>query len=111
MTKIERLIGVNLRLISWIREHAKSQHTHTLVGLEDELLELLGSRGKTEMPKDFKLNDKMRDFAKAGGLDPELTMGHFKDYWLARGGQFKDWERAFRNWCRNAKTYKENRRA
>jgi predicted transcriptional regulator len=39
-------------------------------------------------------------------LSYEETLDAFTDYHLAKGSRFKDWDAAFRTWCRNAITFK-----
>jgi hypothetical protein len=39
-------------------------------------------------------------------LSYEETVEAFTDFHLAKGSRFKDWDAAFRTWCRNAITFK-----
>jgi predicted transcriptional regulator len=39
-------------------------------------------------------------------LSYEETLEAFTDFHLAKGSRFKDWDAAFRTWCRNAVTFK-----
>jgi hypothetical protein len=39
-------------------------------------------------------------------LSYEETLEAFTDFHLAKGSRFKDWDAAFRTWCRNAITFK-----
>lgn len=38
-------------------------------------------------------------------LDLPLQLASFRDYWLSKGEPRKDWDAAFRNWCRKAREY------
>jgi hypothetical protein len=57
----------------------------------------------TEFPPAFGLSDKMKQYAleKNPNLDVEEEFEKFRDYHLAKGSKFKDWEAAFRTWVRN----------
>jgi len=42
---------------------------------------------------------------KYSGLDFDETLEAFVDHHTAKGSRFKDWDAAFRTWCRNAKRW------
>jgi hypothetical protein len=57
----------------------------------------------TRIPDDFGLTPERRAVAEAEKLDPERTLGDFRDYWSARpgaGGRKADWDATWRVWCR-----------
>jgi hypothetical protein len=54
----------------------------------------------TQMPEDYKPSDKFKE--RFSDLSIEDEFEAFCDYHLARGSRFKDWDRAFSTWCRNA---------
>ncbi len=70
---------------------------------ELEPLNYIFSRAK-QMPKDWKPSDSVIDkFATDyPSLDFDSQMDAFADYHLSKGSLFKDWDRAFGTWCRNA---------
>ena len=49
---------------------------------------------------------KLRKWVKDNlpGVDPDWEASKFKDFWLAatKNAMKKDWDAAFRNWCRKA---------
>ena len=59
----------------------------------------------TRVPKDFKINDDMRDWAKqkAPTVDLEITTEKFINYWKARSTNATrlDWVATWRNWILN----------
>jgi len=57
---------------------------------------------KTPLPDDFKVSDRMVVLAKENGWpSPASEIEAFKDYHLAHGSTFADWDAAFRTWLRN----------
>jgi uncharacterized protein YdaU (DUF1376 family) len=62
------------------------------------------------MPEGWQPADKTLDWAKNGTIGASADQianqfEHFRDYHLAKGSKFADWERAFQTWMRNAKQY------
>jgi hypothetical protein len=59
------------------------------------------------IPDGFEPSDEIRNsFAeKFAGLDYKETIEAFVDHHVAKGSTFKDWDAAFRTWCRNAKKW------
>jgi len=69
----------------------------------------VGSR----LPDKFTLTDQRRAFAESQAADPELQFAQFTDYWRAATGRNatkRDWDAAWRTWCRNAANYTASRR-
>lgn len=57
---------------------------------------------ETRIPEDFKLNDKMRQYATERGVaNPEFEFEKFKHYWLSRDIKRLSWERTWYTWCLN----------
>lgn len=58
----------------------------------------------TQMKAGWKPSESvLSEFAeKYPSLDLESTLEAFADYHLSKGSVFKDWDRAFGTWCRNA---------
>ncbi len=55
------------------------------------------------MPADFVVTDAHRAWAASNGLpSPDAHFESFRDYHLARGSTFRDWDAALRTWMRNA---------
>jgi predicted transcriptional regulator len=66
-------------------------------------------KNATSMPDNFEPSETIIDtFENKYGsvLTYEDTLEAFRDYHLAKGSRFKDWDAAFRTWCRNAITFK-----
>ena len=66
-------------------------------------------KNATSMPDNFEPSETIIDsFEDKYGsvLTYEDTLEAFRDYHLAKGSRFKDWDAAFRTWCRNAITFK-----
>ena len=60
----------------------------------------------TALPDDFKVTEGMRQWASKNGLpSPDGELEAFRDYHLARGTTWKDWNAAFRTWMRNSVKY------
>jgi hypothetical protein len=65
----------------------------------------------TTLPDDFRLTDRMRQFAIDGGIEqPGIEFGHFKDAALRDGKRYVNWEAAWRTWCRMAVKFETTRR-
>lgn len=43
--------------------------------------------------------------AEFADLDLPLQLDSFRDYWISKGDARKDWDAAFRNWCRKAREF------
>ena len=61
-------------------------------------------------PPDFELTEGRKGFAEAGGLTSvPLIFGAFKDYHRAHGNLMRDWDAAWRSWCRKELDIREQR--
>lgn len=70
------------------------------------------SKYATSIPDNFTPSASIQEtFESKYGevLNYEETLEAFIDHHLAKGSRFKDWDAAFRNWCRNAKKFAEPR--
>lgn len=67
-------------------------------------------RGKRQISDEDKPTDKHREFAKSLGVDPGPEWGKFKNYCLAHGKQYVNFEAAFRNWLANSVTMNGGKR-
>lgn len=59
----------------------------------------------TPTPKDFEVNDQMRQWAVGKGLDPKAVdpeTERFLDHHRSKGSTFKDWDAAWRKWISNS---------
>jgi len=63
----------------------------------------------TAFPEDFTLTEKRREWASQGGIDAGYEFAKFRDHHRARGSVFKDWDAAWRTWCRNALEFAQRR--
>jgi hypothetical protein len=62
-----------------------------------------GSRMTTEWEPSEKCHETVG--AEFVDLDLSLQLDSFRDYWISRGEIRKDWDAAFRNWCRKAREF------
>jgi hypothetical protein len=56
----------------------------------------------TQLPTDWKPNDKHREFAADNRINLAAEVDQFADHHRAKGSTMKDWDAAFRTWLRNA---------
>lgn len=63
---------------------------------------------KRELPDNFKPNEHHRDIALNENINLDTEFIKFKDYCLANGKKYIDWNAAFNNWLRNAGGYKKS---
>lgn len=63
---------------------------------------------KRDLPNDFKPNDHHRNIALNENVNLDTEFIKFKDYCLANGKKYIDWNAAFNNWLRNAGNYKKS---
>lgn len=71
---------------------------------EKELLR--SSKKKCRLPDDFAVTEQHVALARQNGWnDPHGEIDAFRDYHLARGNTFLDWDRAFYTWLRNGKKF------
>lgn len=65
---------------------------------------------KRALPADFAVSEEMRAWAKTKGLSsPDDLIEQFRDYHIANGSTYTDWDAAFRTWIRNDKTFRSRR--
>lgn len=64
------------------------------------------------LPADFDLTEEREAYARVQGLnDAPSVFAHFADYHKAKGSTFKDWDAAWRTWCRREAGYIRERGA
>lgn len=63
------------------------------------------AKAATQLPEDWKPNDTHRAYATEHDLDLTHQVEQFTNHHLAKGSTFKDWDRAFRTWLGNAKSW------
>lgn len=61
-----------------------------------------------QLPDDFEPNDHHRDIAMNENINLDNEFVKFRDYCLANGKKYIDWNAAFNNWLRNAGGYKKS---
>lgn len=58
---------------------------------------------KTVFPQQFLITDEMREWCRNQRItDPDDHVDAFRDYHIAKGSRFTDWQAAFRTWIRNS---------
>ncbi len=69
------------------------------------------SKKATSIPDRFALSDSLREamVARHPSLELDDQLDAFVDFHTAKGSVFKDWDAAFRTWCRNAVKFAEPR--
>jgi DNA-binding transcriptional regulator GbsR (MarR family) len=60
-----------------------------------------------QLPDEFKPNEHHRDIAMNENVNLDNEFVKFRDYCLANGKKYIDWNAAFNNWLRNAGGYKK----
>ncbi|OCG39412.1 hypothetical protein A9G28_09400 [Gilliamella sp. Fer1-1] len=60
-----------------------------------------------QLPDEFKPNEHHRDIAINENVNLDNEFVKFKDYCLANGKKYIDWNAAFNNWLRNAGKYQK----
>jgi hypothetical protein len=76
-------------------------HTKTSEDIEHAVRAKTASR----LAEDFGMNPERRAVAQAEGIDADRELARFCDHWKAAGGataRKRDWDAAWRNWCRKA---------
>lgn len=64
---------------------------------------------KSQLPELFTVTENHLSMARQNGWpNPNQEIGAFRDYHLARGTVFKDWDRAFYTWLRNSKRFNQS---
>jgi hypothetical protein len=61
----------------------------------------------TQIPEEFSLSEDLINYAINLRLNPDEELAAFKDYHDSKGSLFKNWDAAFRTWCRNAVRFKK----
>jgi hypothetical protein len=76
-------------------------------GEKDETTSRSRSPRGSPINADWRPSDKCHDDLGAEYIDLNLPLelDAFRDHWLSKGEIRKDWDAAFRNWCRNARKY------
>ncbi|WP_294833312.1 hypothetical protein [uncultured Gilliamella sp.] len=64
-----------------------------------------------QLPDNFKTNEHHRCIALNENIDLDTEFIKFKDYCLANGKKYIDWNAAFNNWLRNAGGYKKSNKS
>lgn len=63
---------------------------------------------KTALPADWKPSDDQLAYAKAQGIgEPSEVAESFRLYHASKGTTHKDWDLAFKYWCRNDKRFRK----
>jgi hypothetical protein len=67
---------------------------------------------KVSIPEGLILTEKMKDYCieKSFTKKPELMFEEFIDYYKKHGIKYKDWEAAFRTWCRKDASFHANKK-
>lgn len=60
-------------------------------------------RKGVSLPDGWLPTQKHREMARASGSDLDIETDRFRDWAIAKGQVYRDWDAAFRNWLRNAR--------
>lgn len=66
-------------------------------------------KNSVTFPDDFKAKEDHEKLARSLSVNLSLEFHQFKDYHLAKGSKFADWDAALRNWIRNAAKYSKSK--
>jgi hypothetical protein len=69
------------------------------------------SKRACQFPDDFQPNDNHRQIASSENVNIDTEFIKFKDYCIANGKKYVDWNAGFNNWLRNAGKYQRNSEA
>ena len=98
--------GLLLASLSTIRRQKNTSETETETETERDIDAPhhvdIKPRGKREIHDTDQPTEKHLAFAKSLGIDPGPEWGKFKNYCLAHGKRYVNFEAAFRNWLANA---------
>ena len=73
---------------------------------EEEKIKTRASARKQSYPLGFEVSQEITEWAIKESLpDPITLLDAFRDYHVAHGSVFKDWNAALRTWVRNAKRF------
>ena len=64
----------------------------------------------TPLPTDFKPDERAVRIAQGFQQNAFALAAEFRDYHMAKGTVFRDWQAAFRTWMNNDRKFKERRR-
>ncbi|MEO6080645.1 MAG: helix-turn-helix domain-containing protein [Steroidobacteraceae bacterium] len=70
------------------------------------------SREAQRLSDEFELTPSRQRFAQQEGVDAQRTFAMFHDHWRAasgKGATKRDWDAAWRNWCRREAEFKRDR--
>lgn len=62
-----------------------------------------------QLPKNFEPNENNISTAKQIGADIGYQLQQFKDWHLAKGSKYKDWNKAFNTWIRKSAEFSKGR--
>ncbi|NIQ92409.1 MAG: hypothetical protein GWN93_26890 [Deltaproteobacteria bacterium] len=94
-----------------IRESKMSAHTEEEAEAEEEyykknIKKKKALKKRTQLPNDFEVTQDMKAWADTYGIaDINAETENFRDYHVAKGSVFKDWNAAWRTWMRNSKRF------
>jgi hypothetical protein len=63
----------------------------------------------TQLPDGWEPTDQHRELARTLGVNADREADQFRDHHAAKGSTFKDWNRAFNTWLRNAQQWSPSR--
>lgn len=79
-------------------------HRQTVAGTEEPSEPSVTTTARArQMPPEFTWSNAHSLKATAKGVDVEVELEKFRDYHLARGSKFVDWDRALHTWLNNAR--------
>lgn len=79
----------------------KKEEKSTAVVTNGSMPKRLVNRGSV-FPEGFAFNERSEEMAKGYGLNVHKEFAAFRDYHVAKGTIFRNWEAGFRTWLRNA---------
>jgi len=69
---------------------------------------IIKEKRATRFPETFIISESLSAWCNGNGFVPDAHLDAFRDFHVAKGSRFLDWEAAFRNWLRNSKKFAGN---
>jgi len=93
-----------------IKHNKEHEHEHEHESEKENIKKDTSHARARDFPEDFQLSPKLREWCAANCplVDPEFAFAEFRDYCLANGKKYSNWEAALRNSMRRSQNYKGN---
>lgn len=96
--------------INLISDGHQANIPHALAERREEIEKRRVSKRAQTIPDDFQLNENSLEYSKTRGLNG-AELDSFKNWHLAKGTVYKDWQAAWRTWCDKAVEFGRSNKA